>query len=882
MNIWIIFSIFAFTTWVNAAPIPLGNLANIPLEDEIADDGAGGWTDQGAENSLTGFPTGTVRFEGVEFSIPEKGKNAAIAFQNPYRAGFPSNASIAANGMQGNYLYLLSSCAFDFTRGQEVASITIRYADGTSQQEALIFERHTGAWWTPSTPDAGVVAWRGKNGLGVPIGVYLSWIKLTSPGVPVVSIDVQGGNNKGYFILLGLSLSDAPNVEIQIAPQWLPAPFAKDSWIPTAPVFDNGHPSVWEAFLSTPAFAKRSLIVEANLPLRNFSPEEATRLARFVHLLGYNTVRLPSLETLLPPQGSSITTGVDPQALSSLHYVLQACAKEHLAVSLTLGGGREYGIDDGVAAYRQVRNTLANQCLIDPEATRLLLDSMRAAADTQPVSVSLLSVSMLLGDYTALFTPPHLTMLQNSWVAWLTKKYTTQDALLAAWQIPQQPAPLYPRESLARKKINFLNVHNFTAYQERFRQRFADQIEFLESLQVGWFAKVIPEVRKVFPDTSIYCPSFMVTEKLGDFQIRLSTMLDGIEVSIGDPALSNGSKDQLFSYNTSPFLAPTVWTYRPAFNRIAGKPFVLEETASAWPNEYGFTRLLLTMVFGGVQGWEGILHREILTLPSANPNLQESLQSKGLNNPAFLGILPLGRHLFLRGDLQPAPLVFSRMAESPASFREHGTAILPLSLEKLLFVGGVGLTLDNTPMPPIASLDAQEAKDTTLVKSVTGEVECDLVADQLKITTSNSVALAGKSGGEIINGQACLLFPEGYGVVYATSLAPEPLCATRSILLGAVGRTRNTDQIVEVSDGPIGFFTRLWRILQPGKAPILMAPVRGVFSLDGVGEGNWKLQALNLLGQPLPIPPTPVMVKNGKLQVEFTNQSASLFLLSHE
>ena len=67
--------------WALASPIPLGDAANVPLVDDIAGDGIGGWTDQGAENSLSGFPSGKVTFEGLPFVIPPGESNAAVAFQ---------------------------------------------------------------------------------------------------------------------------------------------------------------------------------------------------------------------------------------------------------------------------------------------------------------------------------------------------------------------------------------------------------------------------------------------------------------------------------------------------------------------------------------------------------------------------------------------------------------------------------------------------------------------------------------------------------------------------------------------------------------------------------------------------------------------------------
>ena len=863
--------LLAMAPWALASPIPLGDAANVALVDDIADDGAGGWTDQGAENSLTGFPAGEVTFEGIPFVIPPGESNAAVAFQNPRRPHLPTQVSIPAGGATGKFLFILSACAFEFTRGQEVAAVTIRYADGTSQTEPLIYERQTGAWWMPATPDEGVVAWHGKNAMDVPTGVYLSWIRLSD--APVEAVDVRVANAKGTFLLVGLSISDTSG--IKIPPRWLPEPLSTDTWFSIGPLHDNGSPSVWE---ESPTETDRCLSAELDLPLREFSPDEAAKLARTVRLLGYNAVRLPSLETFLPPVGSAVTSGADPVALASLRALMTAFKDENLAVSLTLGGGRKYGIDDGVAAYRQINDMLANQFFVDAEATRLLLDSARSASEYQPVSVSLLSAPVLLGTYESLFTPPHRKMLQNEWGAWLQDRYASNDALFAAWQEPGNLPSLNPRESLSRSGIELLSVHDFSAFHLRFRKRFADQLQFLDELQAGWFAKVSPEVRKIFPAAVIFSPGWMVTDKLGDFQTRANAPLDGIEERIIGTYVGTGAEGSACFFNRSPFLAPDRCSYRQAFNRIAGKPFLVSESASAWPGDYEFARLLLTMVFGGLQGWDGILHRGISTLSPSEPMLLPGKTGNCLQNPAFLAILPLGRHLFVRGDLERVPLVFSRVLESPSSFREHGPAPLPPTLQNLLFIGRVEASLSDSS----ADKTNAESGSANILKSLTGQVECDQGNDLLKISTPASIAIAGKNGGVLTTDSSRLESRGAYGVVYATTLDRAPLASSREILLGAVGRTRNSGQEVDFSNGPIGLHEHLWRIRNPGAAPVLMEPSNGVLTLLGVPAGSWTLQPLNLLGQPLDAKPKRFSPKAGTLRIEFDNKTSPLFLLRHE
>ena len=877
-------SVFALAAIAHAADatraIPLGDAANIALMDEVAGDGAGGWTDQGAENSLSGFPCGTVDFGGVSFDLPDGKGPAAIAFRNSHREGMPTEVTIPLQGLTGGMLYLLSACAWEFSGGQEVAQVTIRHTDGSTQSEPLVYERNTGAWWTPNAFTQAVVPWRGRNGLGLPIGVYLTWLPIADPAKQIEAISIRAANNRGMFILLGMTISDDMSSRVPLSPLWRPEPVSTESWHPLPPLADAGTEPAWAGV--DPGFRRECwLAAELSSTVRALAPDAATNLARTLRLLGYTGVRLPSLETLLPPAGGPTTSGIDAGARESLGRLLAALRAEGLGVMLTLGGGRAYGIDDGVAGYRQIKPLLANQILVDARARELMLDTAGASRDLAPFAVSLLSTTMLLGDYDGLFTAPHHNRLLNAWNAWLTKRHTSDSSLLSAWQVPGQQSPLLPAESLARSKVELLNIHDFTPYQERFRRRFAEQLEFLDEFQAAWIAGVLPEIHSLFPGAGIFYPGWMLADRVADFQTRPSSQLDGVEERFPDSRLATGNDGSIFFWNESPFRFASRWYYRPAFNRLAGKPFVAVDRAASWPGDYEFARLLLTMVVAGVQGWEGIIHRDFsLTSPDClEPGVQGS---SFLGNPAFLAVLPLGRSLFLRGDLARAPVVWSRVLDSPASQRDSGFCALPATLQPLLLAGSVEATLDGPPSKDEKLASAIETGSISRVDSPSGQVRCDFGADRLAVATPPTLALAGTGPDTVSAEKASLETRAGYGVCYATALDGQALASSKAILLGAVGRTRNTGQQVDASTDMVGLHERAWRLDKPGQAPVLMEPCGAILTLKGAAEGSWTFQPLNLFGQPVGEPLAPVKAKDGSLRVDFDNARSPLYLLRHE
>ena len=70
-------------------PIPLDQVANMGFADDVAGDGKGGWTDQGAENDLSMLPVGRHRLGGIDFEIIDPAKNNGRSVLTMRAANFP-------------------------------------------------------------------------------------------------------------------------------------------------------------------------------------------------------------------------------------------------------------------------------------------------------------------------------------------------------------------------------------------------------------------------------------------------------------------------------------------------------------------------------------------------------------------------------------------------------------------------------------------------------------------------------------------------------------------------------------------------------------------------------------------------------------------------
>lgn len=93
--------------------IDLRSFANRGFEDRIADDGKGGWTDQG-ENSLIGVPWGTRNFAGVPFTIIRFDENfdkTCIVLKSPHIKNVPEKVTGIPVDSKAHMLYFLSATA---------------------------------------------------------------------------------------------------------------------------------------------------------------------------------------------------------------------------------------------------------------------------------------------------------------------------------------------------------------------------------------------------------------------------------------------------------------------------------------------------------------------------------------------------------------------------------------------------------------------------------------------------------------------------------------------------------------------------------------------------------------------------------------------------
>lgn len=192
--------------------VDLSKHVNRPLKDDKADDGKGGWTDQGSEADMSGLDPGDKEYQGVPFKI--SAPNSCLVLFSPERPqskDLPKQANIEV-GRKADVLYFLHDCAWA-KEGLEQFKYVVKYDDGSKVEIPIIGGEHIFDWAlglqakftkriARMRPSVAVTV--GGGALFPHVNVYmLEWLN-PHPEKKIAAIDFVSAG-KGVPILLGIT-----------------------------------------------------------------------------------------------------------------------------------------------------------------------------------------------------------------------------------------------------------------------------------------------------------------------------------------------------------------------------------------------------------------------------------------------------------------------------------------------------------------------------------------------------------------------------------------------------------------------------------------------------------------------------------------------------
>lgn len=210
-------------------PVDIGKQANMGFYDPTANDGIGGWTDQG-RNDMRFFLTNHVgkggglengmdvaveamppriTFLGRTFAMIDPktndGKSVISLRGGDHGAKLPASAEGIPVNQRADRLWFVQAAGWLGPVDQPVAKYVIHYVDGSTAEFLIRSGREVGDWWNPAPQTQAQVAWTGRNLEHSPVGMYLtSWTNPT-PGKTIRSIDVIGNQSGAQFVVVAIT-----------------------------------------------------------------------------------------------------------------------------------------------------------------------------------------------------------------------------------------------------------------------------------------------------------------------------------------------------------------------------------------------------------------------------------------------------------------------------------------------------------------------------------------------------------------------------------------------------------------------------------------------------------------------------------------------------
>lgn len=831
---------------IRSKPVAISKAANMGFRDEIADDGKGGWTDQGPGNDLRTFQKKTVAAGGSIFLITDPEKNAGKSVIVLGRT-FPREVTLPVSG-RGKYLHLLH--ATGWTVPGKAGEITVTFADGSSQKINVVSFRDVGNWWDPSNYPNGAVIWNGKNRLAN-LGLYFSQFKLNRED-PVRL--VLRAFDRQLWLIPGITLASGPvpsrgedrTVVLQENREWirldfprsiqvgspldfscmLDAPAGKYGRITVAP---DGHFSFEKAPEKRIRFVGVNLCGRAQFLTHTESDALAERLAR----LGYNAIRIHHHDNWLVKKEAPDSLTLDMEMLDRLEYLFAACRKRGIYITTDVYVSRKLKSGDKIPEW--ISNGRGYQM-------KALLPISRAAMENWKE----------FARRWLTHRNPYTGMTWAEDPALYLVSFTNENNLYA--KLAEEPGIAEQYRKLFVKWMKQNHPGEKTGEVVVQNRRF---LEFLYTVQ----------------HRSILEQAKFLKEELGlqalrtDVNMHNKTPLALIRRDLDTVDDHKYHDHPRFPIN--PWKLPGLYRQRSSIAslgnevpeqlfapRLFGKPFSITEYKFCAPNRFRSEGGPMIGGYAALQGWDALYQFAWAHSDRAVRGDMQIGTFDFANEPLAQLSDRLVMFLFRRGDVAASE---SRFAWNiPKDFWNSNLPVeCPVNFSRLGLIAGIGTAVDGKTIPGVTLLSFKEAAGKTplpdakiqtlrrilsesgVAASSTGQLRLDSRKNTLAIRTPRTLS-ATLASGALEAGELMVSGIASPTTVSVSSLNAEPISRSRQLLLF---------HLTDVLDSGTTFKgERRQYLLKWGKLPhlVLRSPAKIALQLDG--NARPEVKALRLDG----------------------------------
>lgn len=620
--------------------------------------------------------------------------------------------------------------------------------------------------------------------------------------------------------------------------------------------------------------------------------ERIDRVVETLARAGTNMVRFEALDSaggLLDVPGSDSTRALNPDRLATLDYWIARLRARGIYYYLNLLDFRQFRADDDVPAAELLGRAAKPYAMFDARlielqkefAEQLLthrnpLTGLRYVDDPALALVEICNEHgfFLKADALDSLVAPYGAALQQKWNRWLASRYGARGRLATAWGRMEDADVLGQAEDPAAHSVRLPLLSSPGAPEpnvvdvRRAPARLRDGVRFLHEVQRDYFRTMREHLRALgvrVPITGVVSADIVP-------DVASAAGLDFLSENYYADHPAFQGKDwtgSFFLNDTNPLRSATTYQIAPWLSglRWDGRPVVVREWATVWPNRYRAISVPEMAAYASLQDWDAVL---LFGYGTAGAHADSLSDFDHQADPTVWGLYALGALAFLRGDVAPAPWSVTISYRPEDLFRWPNG---PSSLHRLAWLARVGSTL-GSPTPSGRSLTARAGEPVAAVVarlrgagapiaaaalgspalvSSTRQIVRRTDAGLLTITAPRLVAACGEfsTGRPLVVGGWTLTTATPTGALMVISLDGRPLSTSRHYVAKMVSRARNAGQ--EVTPAPPGSPAR--RVIkQWGRAPVdtlgeagapptrLLRGAREILTL-ALRNGTWELEA---------------------------------------
>ncbi len=779
------------------ALLDLRSHMNMGFRDEVANDGKGGWTDQGSDNDLRTMTPGKKSFAGIRFQIVDPDKNqgkSCLSFRGKARPAFLKEAEFELpQKPKGQYLYLLNGLAWPPPPGACCGLVDIRYEDGSVETRELKNGVDTGNFWSPKNLENAYVGWETVNGSGR-VGLYVTRIPLQDKALTQVTLR----SADQVWMVLAATIS---NAVMTPKPDFTQLTVKADqTWMTFAdsPVIEKGSALDLSGILDAPA-GKHGFVKAAgeNFEFEN-CPGKAVRfwgtnfcfealfssnelLDRVLDQLaaqGSNIIRIHHFDRFIM-DASGLPTAFIPEKLERLDYLLAGASRRGIYLTLDFFTQR-------IIPNAEHRKDCKLLFYFDPAMRKNFLDFSLALMNHKNPYTGVKWKDDPAVAFISLVNESTLSAVVKQATPRLKEKIEAlflQHAAGENWEITKENREIHFGRFLRFTAASAYAEMSAVLRREGIRTPFSDQ-NFHRNPSV-----TLSRTNYDYADTHFYWLHPVYLNKQGGTPYSVAG-------SSSIPALAGGMNNTFGE-------------------RLTGKPFTITEWNYCYPNQYAAEGAFLVGAYGALQNHSGMTQFAYAHRVGVLENQAPLGPFDHANNPVIRLGMRAGALFFLRGDI--APSAVSVPFYQPADFWKYPEFIQTEATKALGLIARTG-TLFNTERPDIQgviysrgtpvptgkvpAIPGGNYKDTLnelvrqgiipaecfdfakgTFKSTTGELFLDKNAGTFQAVSKRSEAFILPEGKEGVGEFARVKNQKSFGAFLVAAIDDRPLTASKRILI---------------------------------------------------------------------------------------------------